>query len=102
MVKATMQSKCAPDELLALRDKIDKLDEEIVATLARRFAVTSEVGQLKADHQLNSVDPAREQEKLARLKALAEDESLNSEFILELFQKIFDEVVKNHRSFLEK
>lgn len=97
-----MQSNAVPDELLALRNEIDKLDEEIVATLARRFIVTSAVGQLKADQHLNSVDPTREQEKLGRLKALAEDESLNSEFVLELFQKIFDEVVKNHRGYLEK
>jgi chorismate mutase len=97
-----MQSKTPPDELLVLRDKIDSLDEEIVATLAKRFAVTSAVGQLKAELQLNSVDSVREQEKLDRLKALADNESLNSEFILELFQKIFDEVVKNHRGYLKK
>lgn len=96
-----MQTTTVPDELLALRDKIDKLDEELISTLAKRFEVTGAVGRLKAEQQLNSVDPAREQAKLVRLKALADDESLNSEFVLELFQMIFDEVVKNHRGYLK-
>ncbi len=93
-----MQSKSVPEELLALREQIDALDEEIVLTLARRFAVTKIVGELKAINNLDSVDPIREQEKLTSLKALSDEHALNSDFTLELFQMIFNEVVKNHRS----
>ena len=96
-----MPSNTVPAELLALRDKIDTLDEEILMLLAQRFAVTSEVGKLKAKEQLNSVDSVREQEKLACLRSLADKHSLNSEFVLELFQQVFDEVLKNHRGYLK-
>ena len=96
-----MPSQQVPDELLALREKIDSIDEEMLDLLARRFNVTARVGELKAESGLDSVDPVREQEKLERLRALAEDKSLNSEFILDLFQTLFDEVVKNHRNFLK-
>lgn len=96
-----MQSQQVPDELLALREEIDRIDSELVALLARRFQVTAKVGELKARNHLDSVDPVREQEKLERLRSLAEDQSLNSEFILDMFQTIFDEVVKNHRSYLK-
>lgn len=89
-----------PQELLQLRERIDRIDEEILSALARRFEVTGRVGELKATYGLNSVDPVREQEKLQRLRALAEQQGLNSRFVNDLFQLLFDEVVKNHRTYL--
>ena len=96
-----MQSQQVPDKLIALRDEIDRIDDEILNLLAQRFGVTAKVGELKASSGLESADPAREREKLERLRALAEKNALNSDFILDLFQTIFDEVVKNHRSYLK-
>ena len=89
-----------PQELLHLRERIDHIDEEILSALKRRFEITSKVGQLKAEHGLDSVDPAREQEKLQRLSQLAEQNGLNSHFVHQLFQLLFNEVVRNHRSFV--
>lgn len=91
-----------PPELGELRGQIDQIDAEILALLARRFAVTGRVGELKAEFGLNSVDPIREQEKLQKLRALATEKGLNSDFVHDLFQHIFNEVVKNHRSYLKK
>jgi len=96
-----MQSQQVPQELLTLREDIDRIDAELVNLLARRFKVTARVGELKARNGLESVDPAREQEKLDRLRQMAGENGLNSEFMLDLFQTIFDEVVKNHRSYLK-
>lgn len=90
-----------PQELLQLRDSIDRIDDEILAALARRFDVTGRVGQIKAAHGLESVDPVREQEKLAHLSALAEQKGLDGRFVHDLFQLLFSEVVKNHRSCLK-
>lgn len=91
-----------PKELLLLRNSIDQIDEELLAALARRFEVTVKVGELKALHDLESVDPVREQEKLQRLHLMAEAKGLNSDFVRGLFQHIFDEVVKNHRNLRKK
>jgi chorismate mutase len=91
-----------PAELALLRQQIDQIDSELLDVLMRRFAVTNQVGLLKAQHRLNSVDPVREQEKLQRLRQLASEKGLNPEFIHGLFQHLFNEVVKNHRSFLTK
>jgi chorismate mutase len=90
-----------PEELLQLRNRIDTIDEELLAVLVRRFEVTGRVGQLKAECGLDSVDPVREQQKLERLRRKAEDLGLNSAFVSELFQKLFEEVVRNHRSYLK-
>ncbi|MDR0779279.1 MAG: chorismate mutase [Pseudomonadales bacterium] len=90
----------APPELRQLRDSIDQIDAEILDALVRRFAVTKQVGLLKAAHNLDSVDPVREQEKLARLRQLAKQKGLSEDFVQRLFQHVFDEVVRNHRSYL--
>jgi len=89
-----------PQELLQFRERIDSIDEEILAALARRFEVTVRVGQLKAQYGLESVDPIREQEKLQRLRASAEQKGLDGNLVHELFQRVFNEVVKNHRQLL--
>jgi chorismate mutase len=95
------ESKSAvPQELLQFRDRIDSIDEEILSALARRFEVTERVGQLKAQHGLDSVDPVREQEKLQRLRLSAEQKGLDSSLVHELFQQVFDAVVENHRHLL--
>ncbi|MFZ8929480.1 MAG: chorismate mutase [Pseudohongiellaceae bacterium] len=96
-----MPSPQVPDELLILREQIDRIDDELVELLATRFAVTAKVGELKARDGLDSVDQVREQEKLQRLKKLAAQKGLNAEFTLDLFQTVFDEVVKNHRNYLK-
>lgn len=93
-------SSTVPQELVQFRERIDSIDEEILCALARRFEVTERVGQLKAQHGLESVDPVREQEKLQRLRASAEQKGLDSKLVDELFQRVFNEVVKNHRQLL--
>jgi len=90
-------SSSVPEELLQLRLRIDSIDEELLAALARRFEVTYRVGQLKAAHGLDSVDPVREQEKLQRLRDMARQNGLDEGFVHGLFQLVFNEVVKNHR-----
>ena len=85
-----------PVELLAVREKIDEIDERLLDLLAERFALTHEVGVLKAEQNLTSFDATREAEKLARLADLSEQRNLNPDLVEELFQRIMQQVVKNH------
>lgn len=96
-----METRSVPEELLALRERIDAIDEEILRVLARRFEATREVGKLKARENLDCVDPVREREKLDRLTSQAADHGLGDDFVHELFQMIFREVVENHKTFRE-
>ena len=96
-----MQMRSVPDELLSLRSQIDKLDEELLKLLASRFQVTAQVGRLKGSKGLNSLDEAREKQKLIELQRLASEMNLNPDFVLNLFQLIFAEVVENHRTYLK-
>jgi len=92
-----MASESIPAELLEVRGKIDLIDKELLALLGERFRLTHQVGLLKASKALQALDTTREAEKLAELRALCETHNLNPELITELFSKIMEEVVRNHK-----
>lgn len=50
------------------RERIDQLDQQIVALLEERFAVSLEVGAIKAQHQLPVLDAEREQKIIHSLR----------------------------------
>lgn len=91
-----MSMDCIPEELKKVREQIDAIDDRLVALLAERFKLTHQVGLLKADRELSSVDTIRETEKLARLRELSASHGLNPELVEALFSQIMQEVVKNH------
>jgi chorismate mutase len=62
------------------RASIDRLDTILVNTLAERFAHTTAVGKLKAEHALPPSDPAREAKQIERLERLAVEADLDPEF----------------------
>jgi chorismate mutase len=97
MVAATV-----PEELLEVRKQIDSVDEELVLLLAKRFALTHQVGQLKASKQLGAVDQDREAHKLEAIKSLSAQHNLNPQLIANLFTQIMAEVVRNHRKLREE
>jgi chorismate mutase len=90
-----------PEELLNLRRGIDEVDAQIVQLLIQRFGLTEQVGELKARQSLEAFDPKREADKLDRLVALCEGSQLDPELVRELFSRIMQEVVKNHRRLRE-
>lgn len=85
-------------ELRRLRQSIDNMDSALVHLLAERFKFTQRVGELKADHGLPPADPAREQEQIERLRALAEDANLDPEFAEKVLNFIVAEVVRHHEA----
>ncbi|SER21084.1 chorismate mutase [Microlunatus flavus] len=88
------------DELARLRHSIDNMDAALVHLLAERFAVTQQVGVLKAAHGLPPADPAREAQQIARLRALAVDARLDPEFAEKVLAFIVAEVVRHHEAVL--
>ena len=87
-----------PAELSALRASIDNLDMALVCLLAERFKVTQQVGVLKATRGLPPADPAREEQQIARLRAIANDAGLDPEFAEQVLNFIVGEVVRNHEA----
>lgn len=79
-----------------LRGSIDNIDAALVYLLAERFRATKQVGELKAAHRMPASDPAREEQQLARLRALALDADLDPEFAQKWFTFVVAEVIRHH------
>ena len=93
-----MIAESTPKALLVAREKIDKIDKDLVEILESRFQLTHQIGLLKADQKLAPSDASRETQKLAKLRLLCEDKSLNPDLVVELFRRIMEEVVRNHEN----
>lgn len=86
------------NDLAAFRSAIDALDAQLLETLANRFAVTRQVGQYKATHELPVQDSSREQAQLERLRGLATEHGLDPDFVAELWTLLFRTVVAEHQA----
>lgn len=96
-----MTLESVPDELLAARDNIDEIDAALIDLLATRFKLTHQVGLLKASNKLDAIDANREAQKLEKLRSLCKETNVNPDLVTELFIKIMEEVVRNHRQIRE-
>ena len=83
-------------ELLRLRATIDNIDAALIFMLAERFRATQQVGHLKAEHEMPASDPNREEQQVARLRALAEEAHLDPEFAEKWFNFVVAEVIRHH------
>lgn len=92
-----MGDTAIPPQLIDARDKIDEIDRELILLLAKRFALTQQVGHLKASSKLEALDARREEHKLATIRKLCQEQSLNPELVSGIFTQIMAEVVRNHR-----
>ena len=82
--------------LTSIRQSIDNIDAAVIHMLAERFKFTQQVGALKAEHGLPPTDPAREQEQIQRLRALAEESHLDPAFAEKFLNFIIAEVIHHH------
>lgn len=69
-----------------LREKIDKIDDEIVALLESRVQIVKEIGELKNKLNIDVYNPQREREILKRLQSKS---SLTPHQIETIYQSIF-------------
>lgn len=91
-----MTDKITVDELQRLRDSIDNIDAALIHLLAERFKFTQQVGALKAKANMPPADHAREQQQIARLRALAATAKLDPEFAEKFLNFIVNEVIRHH------
>lgn len=83
-------------QLAEYRAQIDECDAQLVQLLARRFAVTEKIGELKARAHLPAADPAREKVQLARLRALAAAQGLDPAVAEHTWRAIVRAVKRRH------
>ena len=73
----------------SFRDQITALDEQLLATVNARLEQVAELRRYKEEHGIAFVDPAREAELVAHLKAV-NDGPLSEEGVEELIRFVLD------------
>jgi len=84
--------------LSVLRDQIDAVDAQLVRLLGQRFALTREVGHLKAMLGLPARDDVRESHQRLRLALLAEEQGVDAPTVLRGYDAIVERVVEEHEA----
>jgi len=79
-----------PKRIEALRDEIDRLDEQLVLLLSGRARCALVIGQLKKHLQMEIYQPAREEAVLKHVRAVNPG-PLDADAIARLFERIIDE-----------
>ena len=72
------------------RDKIDKLDQEILRLLGERFQVVREVGHIKSQNDITIVQSARVDDVLDKVAALAVKNDLSPDLIRHIYTLMID------------
>jgi chorismate mutase len=75
-------------ELALCRGEIERIDNEIVALLAKRLSLGKRTGELKRLAGLPILDPTREAAVIRRVTGVARDAGLPAEPIREVFWQI--------------
>ncbi len=76
------------------RDKIDAIDGEIIALLARRMNVVREIGEIKKEKGLTVFQPFRYKETMERCAAVCKEYNLDAEVVKDIFEAIHSESVR--------
>jgi shikimate dehydrogenase len=77
-----------PDEkILALRQSIDAVDDDILQLINQRLAIARKIGQIKAEKGVQVVDPGRESSLIERLNA-SNKGPLGKENLYHIFREI--------------
>ena len=75
-------------DLKELREKLDQIDSDILDLLEARVAASREIGNYKRANGLATYDPAREEEKIKALEAIAGFES--KPYVKDLMKTLMD------------
>ena len=79
------------EELNALRDQIDEVDQQLVTLLARRLELVAGVGEVKSRHGLPIYAPDREAAMLAKRRAEATAKGVPADLIEDVLRRVMRE-----------
>ncbi len=88
------------ENLTQLRERIDKIDNELLELLARRMRVSRDIGQYKKEHAMPVLQAKRYEELLARRAVQAAELGMDREFMRTVFRAIHEESVRQQMEIL--
>ncbi len=90
------------EDLKALRNQIDSLDNELIDVLAKRMNVCMDVGIYKKEHGVSIVQSDRFKEILENRSKEAKEKGLDENFVKQIMILVHDESVRLQKAILEK
>lgn len=78
------------DELKRLRSMIDDVDYDLYNAIMRRVFLTSEVGELKKEHDVFEMSESRQEEIYERLKSKCIEDGIPVSLITAIYDIIFE------------
>lgn len=88
-------------DLSSLRNELDKIDDNILELISKRFDVTTNIAIFKKENGLEIFQPEREKQLLNSKLELGNKFGLNNNFVGKFFQMIMDESKSKQKEFLE-
>lgn len=92
--KETPDNPHLVDQLVELRVQIDKIDEDLISTLASRFDLIQKIGEHKRDNNIAVLQIERWKEILKTRSELGADFSIGPDFIKSLMELVHQESIK--------
>ncbi len=86
---------CNSEPIEQYRLQIDQLDTELLEILARRMAVSREIGKYKREHGIPVVQTERYEDVLLSRIASGKNLGMSKEFIERIFSSIHEESIQN-------
>lgn len=84
------------NELIKFRQQIDKVDNELLKTLAKRFKIIKKIYQFKKKSSLPLIDKKREKELLKKRDLMAQKLNLDRKLVRNIFLCILKTVKKEY------
>lgn len=101
--RLVIRSKQGPmEEIARMRRNIDDLDSILIETLAKRMAISREIGQYKRDHGMTVVQTARYSEILDKRASQGVLCGMDADFVRAVFEHIHEESVRQQVEVLGK
>lgn len=85
------------DNLETLREKIDQIDNKILALFAKRFSLVGRIGTYKRAQKIPVINKGREKKKIESLAKKGRTQGVSRNFIENVWQAIFVESYKFER-----
>lgn len=102
IVRRSMPGAEQVDELQAMRDLIDQLDEEIAQKLASRMDIAERIGEFKQAHNVAILQPERWERIMERQLALCQRLGLPPQFVKAFMTAVHEESIRRQTAVWEQ
>jgi chorismate mutase len=83
------------------RQEIDEINRKIIELLAKRFALSAKVAQIKKEQDLPIIDENRETQMYKQLEIWAKEREISPELVKKIFNLIVDEAYQQQKEILK-